>query len=568
MYPHLSRTDTVLTSHRTSAFHFGLITLAINIASLALPILAMQVYDRIITHNGVPTLYVLTIATAIAIGLETALRIGRAYLTASTGASCEHILRIQLIAHCLRADMRALHSIGNARLIQSMDSVANLREFYSGQAIIAFIDVPFICIFIALIAYIGGMLAIIPLLLIAAFALRTWLSGRALMERIITHERIEAEQHQAMTEILTGIHTIKAYAAENRMLRRYEALQSMASHTSLSLSQSASDANNDGIFFAHAMTIAVLVAGAYMSLQGTLSMGALVACMLLSGRIMMPLQRILSLWVQYQGLKIAQKRIHEIQALPCIALPIADTVATPQSHTLTLTNVSFRFTDTSRPMIQNLSLEVEIGTAIAIHGASGSGKSTLLKLIAGIYSPDNGDIRIGGIPIHTLPPATHSKLIGYLPTKGSIFNTSLDNNLSGYGSNDESSIVSINALLGIDHAIARLPSGFDTLLENTPADAVPPGLKQRVCIARILATKPRIILYDNADRALDKEGYNYIFRLLARIKGKATLILVSEDHNVLRLADTHYHLNNGILSQSHNHGISNESPSIYRELRL
>lgn len=565
--PHTERTRTHYATARLNPLYFSIVTLAINLLSLALPILAMQVYDRIIAREGVSTLYILSIGTAIAIIAETCLRIGRTYLTASIGATHEYALRRNAIEHTLGTDIRSLQRIGTSRLMQFMDSIAKLREFYSGQAIIAFIDIPFICLFLALIAYLGGAIAIAPAVLVVIFIYRTWRSGRTLMHQIVAHEKIEASRYQSIFEMLNGIHTIKAYAAENTMMRRYEDIQERSARTSYTITESAGNAYNDGALFSHLMTASVLVAGAYMSLQGHLSMGALVACMLLSGRIMMPLQRVLSLWVQYQDMTLARERMEELFNLPSTAGKALPDVHISNTD-LVLNDVSFTHYGYTQPTIRNLSLTLEAGAAIAIHGPSGCGKSSLLKLLAGIYTPDQGHVTIGSTSIHSLTPHERARAIGYLATKGAIFQGSLDNNISGFGSSDAHAITHITQLLGIDDEIARLPAGYETPLENTPADAVPPGLKQRISLARTLAFRPRIILFDNADRALDKEGYNYIFRLLARIKGKATLVLVSEDRNLLHLADRHYLLRDGTLEITFDYGAGGQESTGYQELRL
>lgn len=564
-----NETDTPLLpvrAGRINPVYFAIVTLAINLLSLALPILAMQVYDRIIARGGISTLYILTVGVAIAIIAETCLRIGRVYLTAWSGSVREHHLRSRAFEHSLMADIRSLQRIGTSRLMQYMDSVARLREFYSGQAIIAFIDIPFICLFLAMIAYLGGTLAIIPAIIVAMFVVRTMTSGRKLMQKIVANEKIEAARYQAIFEMLNGIHTVKAYAAENSMMRRYEHIQDRASVTAYAITESAGDAHNDGVLFSQLMTGLVLLAGAYLSLQGTMSMGALVACMLLSGRIMMPLQRVLSLWVQYQDMKLAQERMRSLFALP--AAQYNPTLSVAPASALTLQNVTFTHQGDEQPLLHTISLDIPAGSAIAIHGASGSGKSTLLKLMAGIYGPDSGSITLGDIPIGLLEPCERAHQLGYLATKGTIFQGSLDNNISGFGIADPASIHTMSQLLGIEQEIARLPNGYETLLENTPADSVPPGLKQRISLARVLTLKPRFILFDNADRALDKEGYNHIFRLLARLKGKATLILVSEDHNLIHLADRHYLLRHGRLEVTSGYGTGAEEKRGYQELCL
>ena len=157
--------------------------------------------------------------------------------------------------------------------------------------------------------------------------------------------------------------------------------------------------------------------------------------------------------------------------------------------------------------------------------------------------------------------------VGYISTNALIFRGTIRDNITCFGMIAESKAKEVAALLNVDQDVAKLPGGFDTFLQGNNTDSIPPGLKQRIAIVRVLAAKPRLILFDNADRSLDKDGYNMIYSLLARLKDKASMILISDDHNIQSLANQHFILKDGELVQSGSrHSKGNVRP--YKELRL
>jgi ATP-binding cassette subfamily C protein LapB len=545
----------------------ALMTLAINILSLALPILAMQIYDRIIARGGVETLSLLTIGVIVALVAECCLRITRAYVTGWLGARREHWLYRTALSHCMHTDLRALNRATPAHMAQSFEAITKLREFYSGQAVIALIEMPFILVFAALMAYLGGIVAVLPVILIVAFALRAVYIGNRLKDVIDESDDADADRYQMISEILRGIHTIKSFSAENFMLRHYEARQHKAVRAHHDISVLAGQASDSGVLFAQAMTASLMIVGAYLSVGGTLSMGALIACVLLSGRMVQPIQRALSLWVRFQDLNVARERLNAVFAMPRIDAA-AEAQVTPVycEGRVRLEHVDFRHHVADASLLHHLSFELNPRDCVAIHGAPGCGKSSLLRIMAGLDRADAGRVIIDGVEVSRIPAQQLARHVGYLSTGAEIVQGTIAQNIRSYGRVGVTEMQEIMRLLLLDRDVAKLPMGLETKLENIPADPVPPGLKQRIGMARILALRPRTLLFDNADRALDRAGYNHIYRLLARIKGKAGLVIVSEDRNLLALADTHYVLENGKLARIG----KVESPmaiKFYRELR-
>jgi ATP-binding cassette subfamily C protein LapB len=220
-------------------------------------------------------------------------------------------------------------------------------------------------------------------------------------------------------------------------------------------------------------------------------------------------------------------------------------------------------------ILNNVNLDLKLGDVISISGDKSCGKSTLLKLITGLYSPGRGSILVNGKSASKFPARELIRHVGYLAMEGAIFKGTIAENLTAFGEIPENQVQEVVGLLGLDKEIEKLPAGYETNLDGSETDVIPPGLKQRIAIARVLSTKPRIILFDNADRSLDKEGYNQVYKLLARLKGKATMIICSDDRNILRLAMHDYVLVDGTLKPKESIGDSKlYDVTPYRRLRI
>ncbi|MGI9509468.1 MAG: ATP-binding cassette domain-containing protein [Geminicoccaceae bacterium] len=262
---------------------------------------------------------------------------------------------------------------------------------------------------------------------------------------------------------------------------------------------------------------------------------------------MQPIQRALGFWIRYQDIRLAQKRIHNLFAPPIIVDRDA-VLNAERKGKLEAVDVSFSYhEDGSAPILRNINLSLKLGDAISVSGGHAGGKSTLLKLLAGLSKPTSGSILVDGVPAHRFPAAQLVVHVGYLATKGTIFNGTVRDNLSGFDPTMERAGLEMAGLLGIEQTISSLPLGYDTVLTDGGSDAIPSGLRQCIALARVLTRKPRILLFDNADRALDQEHYNQLFRLLGRLKGKVAMIIVSDDRNFLRLAKDDYMLVDGQL---------------------
>ena len=523
-------------------------SLAINLLSLALPLMTLQVYDRLLVSQNTGTLHVLAVGVIVLVFLEALLRLSRAYVVNWAGAVYEHTLSCNALRHMLGAERQALAREKTGTHLQHMSQIGRLREFASGQALISLIDLPFVVVFLALIGWLAGFLVFVPLVLLVVFVLLALRLGTQLKETLERRENCDRKRLDFIIEALEGIHTLKGLALEPFFQRKYEQHQAEVDKENYYMAKMNAASANYSALFAQIMVVAMIAFGATMAMEGRLTLGTLIACVLLAGRIMRPVQQSLGLWVRYQDFRLARENVVKIFALPRMERFDPDQFGEKEG-VLALQNMGFYYESTQNLIFENINLELKHGQSISISGVRGSGKRTFLQIIAGLYEVTQGQILIDGIPASRYPARELVKHVGYLPMEGVIFRGTIQENLSAFGEHSKEQVHEIVKLLDLESEIQKLPNGYETKLQGSQADPIPPGIRQRIVIARALAAKPRIILFNNADRGLDKKGYNCVYRLLARLKGKATMILVSDDYNIMRLAEQHYILEDRHLTE-------------------
>jgi ATP-binding cassette subfamily C protein LapB len=524
-------------------------TLAINILSLALPVMTLQIYDRILPNPGSGTLPVLIGGVCLAVFLEAVLRLCRAYMIGWSGAAYEHGLSCKAMTHMLNANPLHIQKTGVGEHLHRMASIGKLKDFYNGYALTTVAELAFVPLFLGLIFVIAGKLAFVPASILAIFALASILEGYKLRKILKKRDEADDARFNFLVEALEGIHTIKAFALEKFFERRYEALEERSSLASYKVTDDTAATFNMGTIFSHLMVASVISIGALFVLEGQLTTGTLIATLLLSGRMMQPVQRTLVLWAKYQDYALAREKLETLFAIPPYAPAGLHTEPAPEGR-LRIENLSFRYAKNTPWVLKNIQLTLEPGECVLLSGAHGNGKTSLLQLISGIYPAESGQIAIDGLDLQHYPPGSRIRHVGYIRTDALIFRGTIRDNLTCFGSTDDKSAKEAASLLKVDRDVSRLPSGFDTFLSGSDTDGVPPGFKQRIAMARVLAARPGLLLFDNADNGLDREGYELVYALLAGLKGKTSLILVTEDRNMQALADRRFILENGTLHET------------------
>ena len=517
-------------------------SLTINLLALGLPMVILQMYDRIIPNASITTLGFLVIGLCGVTMTEILLRIIRSSIINAVGSRFEHQANVGAFDKLLTADLMHFQKESTAAYIDNMQSLNSVREFHLGQATLAAIDLPFVLIFLLLIWLIGGALVLIPLTLLALLIVSTAYIGQQLRGALDQRNVMDNRRYNFLIEVLAGIHTVKSMAMEPLMLRRYERLQAQSAEGVYELSRINSAGQGVGSTFSQAAIICLVGVGCLSVVDHSLTMGGLAACTMLSGRVLQPVLRATSIWNRFQSVALDEQKFTSLFELPQETRPNIR-VAPQIKGGIRFENVALDFGDSGPSLFKDMSLTVEPGEMIGITGDNMSGKTSVLHLILGTLRPTEGRVLIDGHNLAELDPQIVRMQMGYIPQNGRFFNGTLLDNLTMFQEGD-TKIQAMKMLneVGLADFIARLPNGLDTKLGDAAAQGFPAGIEQRIVFARGLVTDPQIVLFDNANAGMDMQGDQSLMRIFERMKGKKTIIVVSHRPSLLRMCDRIYEI--------------------------
>ncbi|GAB0056688.1 ATP-binding cassette, subfamily C, type I secretion system permease/ATPase [Candidatus Magnetaquicoccaceae bacterium FCR-1] len=524
----------------------GITSLLINLLGLMVPLLLMQVFNRIIPNQALNTLSMLVITVLIALMVDGAIQTLRSHVVGWIGARFVHKGSCRLLRRLLFAEPREFERVDGAKYLEQMNAIHTIGDLYSGQAMIALFDLPFLLLFLFMIFKLGGILLLIPLLSVGAISIFSSVMGEKLHKTLDTDMRVNQRRFSFITETLSRIHAVKSMAMEAQMLRRYEMLQLGGLRHTYDIIFRGGIIPVFSSFASQASTALIVGLGALQVIHGDMTTGGLAACTMLAGRIMQPLQTLVRGWTKLQSTRLAKAQIDELFGLPQRPPPVESDTLEGIEGGIELHHVTCRF-DQDAPLFNDLTLTIEPNRCIGLIGKSGDGKTTLLKLIAGAVLPTEGEVRIDGVNRTRLPAHLHAG-IGYVPQVGVLFNATLLENLTMFNESRNHTALRIATELGLDAIVARMPQGYQTPIGEGVSDILPAGVIQRIAIIRVLAMEPKILLFDEANTAIDSAGDILLRNHLETLKGRCTLLLVSERPSLLRITDRCYQFKDGTLA--------------------
>ncbi len=511
-------------------------SLAINILALGLPMVILQVYDRILPNEALGTFGLLLGGLAVVLVLDATLKIARAHVVGWAAAQFEHRTATELVGRFLYASPSDIEKAPPGVHLDRLQAIDTLREFYGGQSRLLLVDLPFLFIFLGLIFVIGGPVVLVPLAMIALLAVVSVFAGRALKERQAQRAELDDRRYSFIIEALSGIQTIKSMAMEPQMQRRYERLQSTGAGSAYKSIVLGNLVQTIGGIISNLTMILIVSAGALLVIGGSLSVGGLAACTLLGGRALQPLLKGMSVWTQLQSLDVARAQVAELQEMD--AAPQSEPVRIDdlKGH-VSFRDVTFRYGE-GDTLLDKFSLIVKPGEMLALTGPEGDGKSTLLKMIMGELAPDDGHVFIDQYEASGPRRDDLALDIAYMPAMATLFKGTILENLTMFREGDAIDRAREAArMIGLEEDIHRLPQGYDTEVSQGISDELPGGMMQRIVIARALARDARILLFDEANAGLDRKADAQLTDALMALKGKITIIAVSHRPSLIRLAD-------------------------------
>ncbi|MDO9600261.1 MAG: type I secretion system permease/ATPase [Azoarcus sp.] len=509
----------------------------INFFAVAMPLFVMNVYDRVVPNNATDTLWALSVGVLVVITAELVLRTMRGHFVDLAGSRIDVRLSSFIMERVLglRMEARPTSAGSFAANLRAFESV---RDFISSATVVAFIDLPFALVFLVVIGWIGWPL-LIPFVLGVCLLLAYAMTVQGRMHELAeTTYRAGAQRNATLIEGLVGIETIKAMGAESAIQRKWESSAALLARVGAQLRLLAATTTNGAQWIQQTVSVVIIVIGVYLIDEGTLTMGGLIACYMLSSRAMAPIGQVAALLVQYHTAATALSSLDELMERP-VERPEGTTFISRQGlkGDIELRDVSFTYPGEDTPALRNVSLRIRPGEHVAILGRIGSGKTTLEKLILGLYQPTGGAVLVDGIDLRQLDPAELRRNIGYVPQDVTLFYGSLRDNIAlSAPLADDAAIVRAARIAGvIEHANAH-PRGFDMLVSER-GESLSGGQRQGVAIARAVINDPPILLLDEPTASMDHTSEETVKNQLRSYAVGRTMIVITHRTSLLDMAD-------------------------------
>ena len=516
-----------------------------NFLSLSTALFTMTVYDRIIPNGAFESLIALSIGVVIALGFDFLIKSlrGRFIDIASKKADLEISRRLFERILTLTPNEQRQKTGAMAGTIREFET---LREFFNSSTLVVLIDLPFVFFFIYVIYLIAGPLAYVPLIavpmvIIVGLGIQPFLSR-------ITRGSVESGMNKqaVLVETLNGLETVAATGSGKLMRKRYEEALNNQSDSGNKIRALSMFIVNFAASIQQYAQVAAIFFGVYLIVEGTITQGALIGAVILGGRTMSPLSQLANTLSRVNGAMTAYrnlalligKKFNSAASLSPISRPKLD-------GEIEFKNVSYKFDEKSQPVIKNLSFKIPPGQKVALVGKMGSGKSTLSRIIAGILEPSEGAILIDGVDVRQIDQADIRKNIGIMLQDSWLFSGTVRENIQmGFNEYDDSHILNICKVAGVDDFVGSHPKGYELEVMER-GNGLSGGQRQTINLARSLLHDPQILLLDEPTSSMDQNTEKKVVESLSEFSGNKTMIIVTHRNPILKMVDRVFVLENG-----------------------
>ena len=520
-----------------------LATFIINFLALVSSLYVMNVYDRVIPNQAYETLWVLSIGVMLAILFEFLAKMIRGHLTDIAGKKADLIISSAIFRRmmALRLADRPASAGSYANNLREFESV---REFMTSASLLVLVDLPFLLLFITVIFIVGGKLAIVPAIIIPIVIIVGFIVQRPL-SRYINESMKESSQRQGLAvEALEGIETLKTNNATGWAQERWDAYTAKTSASSIKVKDTANFMINFSVAMQQLNTVFLVLFGTYLihneNTAERITMGALIAAVILSGRALSPLAQVAGLATRFQQAKLALEGLNNIIERPIERVPERKYISPSNIQgNITFENTCFQYQEDGKPAVSNLNLQIRAGEKIGILGRIGSGKSTMLKLASGLYDGSTGNVMLDNIDMRQIDPNFLRSQILLLSQSPRLFLGTLRENMDlarsdGYSSDQE--LLEALQRFGLDKIIRSHPKGLDMPLGEDGL-GLSGGQKQIIALARMTLRNPRIVLLDEPTTGLDQATERMSLQAISQWAQDKTLLVVTHRPQVLQIVN-------------------------------
>lgn len=513
-------------------------TLVIQIISLLTPLMTQVVVDKVLVHKALSTLYVLTIGLATCYIFEFILNLAKNYLFTHTTNRIDVMLSSKLFNHLFSLPLKYFENRRVGETVARVRELDTIRNFLTGTPLTSLLDLFFVILYIVVLFFYSVPLTFVVIASIPVFAVISIIATPLFKKRLDEKFNSGAEAQSFLVETITGVQTVKSYALESKMVKKWGDLQSEYVKAGYKTSMVAATANSAGQFVQRVFDLLILFMGTKMVMSGNFTVGQLVAYRMLAGRVSGPVLRFVQLWQEYQQASLSVKRIGDIfNSAPEPTVEAGKMGMPAIKGKIEFDKVNFRYRLDSPQVIKEMSFEIEPDTVVGVVGRSGSGKSTISKLIQRLYIPEGGKIMVDGIDISMTDPLWLRSQIGIVLQENFMFNGTVSENIAIHCKNAKmEDIIKAATIAGAHDFITELREGYNTIIGEKGV-GLSGGQKQRIAIARAILDNPKILIFDEATSALDYESESIIQRNLKEICRNRTVIIIAHRLSTLRDAD-------------------------------
>lgn len=512
-----------------------------NILMLVTGLFSAVVYDKVIPHKAMATLWTFGIATLIGIGFDFIARQLRSYLIDIAGKKAD--LAVGNVLFNQAVNIRLEHKPDSAgAFAHQLAQIEVVREFSTSASTAVLTDLPFVVLFVIMTYVIAGPLAIVLVVAVPAVLLTSFAMQKMLRRLMTANMSQHADLQGTLVSVVEGLEDVRAAGAQGYFSRRYEEANGAAAASSLRARTIAGVANNLAGIMQPLVTVVMLIWGVHLIHQGHMSSGALIGAVMFAGRAIAPLNSVVMLASRMQGARAALRTLNELMAIPTEREPGKQYLSRPALQgQVALRDVSFAYPKGNRQhaplVLKGINIEIRPGERVAILGKIGSGKSTILRLLAGLYQPTDGFVEIDGIDLRQIDPADFRGQVGFVSQEPRLFQGTLkDNVLLGRAHASMDRFLLAARQTGLDKLAGAHPMGYD-LPVGEMGSLLSGGQRQLVALARCLVTQPQVLLMDEPTSSMDAQSEGTFIQQLKHAVHGQTLVVVTHRPALLDVVD-------------------------------
>ena len=544
----------ILWRYKKYILHVMGLSLVLQLLGMASPLFTQTIIDKVLVHRSLTTLDILVFGVAVVAVFQVGMMILRAYLFNHTTNRMDVTLSSRLFKHITSLPLRFFEQWQAGDVVSRVREVDTVRQFITGTAMSAVLDSVFAVLYIGVMIYYSPLLSVVALAAVPLLFLLILAITPLFRKRMNESFAARAESQSFLIESLNGVQTVKSLAMEPLFTQKWEQVLAKNVKTAFAATHLGNLAGNTAGFVQQTSTLAILWIGTKLVMEGSISVGQLIAFQMYSTQVIGPLVRLLNIWQSFQQARVSLERLGDImdEAGEPAFNPNRTTLPSIAGEII-LDRVVFRYRTDGAEVLKQVSLQVEPGQRIALVGKSGSGKSTLTKLLQRLYVPESGRVLIDGVDLSQVEPAWLRRQIGVVLQENVLFSGTVRENIAmaKTGATDEE-VQRAAELAGAHEFISRLPDGYDTYLAER-GKSLSGGQRQRMAIARALITDPRILIFDEATSALDYESEKVIMDNLDRIAAGRTMVIIAHRLSTVRDCDTIYMMDKGRIVEQGSH---------------